>query len=228
MRDLPSSALPTSPSPTPCITTGDQHHLYHNAEDAGREWCKLICCRRYLSSASKVLCIRFLVPADLICSSYIHYENTARNACNNLYQRLIFAERNQILNLSMAKSSFQRENTLERGTTESSLIRKKYPDRIPMVVEKARKSDISDVDKKKYLVPAELTIGQFVYVVRRRINLTAEKSIFVFINDTGLMSAIYEENKDEDGFLYMSYSGENTFGLYKCNESVYTSIFLCP
>jgi GABA(A) receptor-associated protein len=29
-----------------------------------------------------------------------------------------------------------------------------------------------------------------------------------------MMSAIYEENKDEDGFLYMSYSGENTFGVY--------------
>jgi hypothetical protein len=28
-----------------------------------------------------------------------------------------------------------------------------------------------------------------------------------------LMSSIYEENKDEDGFLYMTYSGENTFGL---------------
>jgi GABA(A) receptor-associated protein len=28
------------------------------------------------------------------------------------------------------------------------------------------------------------------------------------------MSAIYEENKDEDGFLYMTYSGENTFGLF--------------
>jgi GABA(A) receptor-associated protein len=27
-----------------------------------------------------------------------------------------------------------------------------------------------------------------------------------------MMSAIYEENKDEDGFLYMAYSGENTFG----------------
>jgi GABA(A) receptor-associated protein len=29
-----------------------------------------------------------------------------------------------------------------------------------------------------------------------------------------LMSAIYEENKDADGFLYMTYSGENTFGLF--------------
>lgn len=26
------------------------------------------------------------------------------------------------------------------------------------------------------------------------------------------MSALYEEHKDEDGFLYMTYSGENTFG----------------
>ncbi|WPK23846.1 hypothetical protein PUMCH_001096 [Australozyma saopauloensis] len=26
------------------------------------------------------------------------------------------------------------------------------------------------------------------------------------------MSTIYEEHKDEDGFLYVLYSGENTFG----------------
>ena len=26
------------------------------------------------------------------------------------------------------------------------------------------------------------------------------------------MGAIYEEHKDEDGFLYVAYSGENTFG----------------
>ncbi|KAI5447209.1 Autophagy- protein 8C-like, variant 2 [Lathyrus oleraceus] len=29
---------------------------------------------------------------------------------------------------------------------------------------------------------------------------------------SALMSALYEEHKDEDGFLYMTYSGENTFG----------------
>lgn len=99
----------------------------------------------------------------------------------------------------------------------------------------------------RYLVPADLTVGQFVYVVRKRIKLSAEKAIFIFVKNvlppTGketldvlnwyssacscfkilkyaslfgtaaMMSAIYEENKDEDGFLYMTYSGENTFGL---------------
>ncbi|MED6144635.1 Autophagy- protein 8A [Stylosanthes scabra] len=88
---------------------------------------------------------------------------------------------------------------------------------VQVIVEKADRSDIADIDKKKYLVPADLSVGQFVYVVRKRIMLGPEKAIFVFVNNTlpptaSLMSAIYEENKDQDGFLYMTYSGENTFG----------------
>jgi GABA(A) receptor-associated protein len=31
-------------------------------------------------------------------------------------------------------------------------------------------------------------------------------------NSAELMIKIYEEQKDEDGFLYVTYSGENTFG----------------
>ncbi|RZB64048.1 Autophagy-related protein 8C isoform B, partial [Glycine soja] len=120
-------------------------------------------------------------------------------------------------NFVMAKTSFKLQHPLERRQAEASRIREKYPDRIPVIVEKAERSDIPDIDKKKYLVPADLTVGQFVYVVRKRIKLSAEKAIFVFINNTlpptaALMSAIYEENKDQDGFLYMTYSGENTFG----------------
>ena len=36
----------------------------------------------------------------------------------------------------------------------------------------------------RYLVPADLTVGQFVYVVRKRIKLGAEKAIFVFVKNT--------------------------------------------
>lgn len=32
------------------------------------------------------------------------------------------------------------------------------------------------------------------------------------ISSGAIMSAIYDEKKDEDGFLYVTYSGENTFG----------------
>nr|KAJ0196401.1 hypothetical protein LSAT_V11C700348850 [Lactuca sativa] len=131
---------------------------------------------------------------------------------------LILTESNQ--SADMAKCSFKLEHPLEKRKSESSRIREKYPDRVPVIVEKAEKSDIPDIDKKKYLVPADLTIGQFVYVVRKRIKLSSEKAIFVFVKNmlpptAALMSAIYEENKDEDGFLYMSYSGENTFGSFE-------------
>ena len=109
------------------------------------------------------------------------------------------------------------EKPTEQRAFESSRIRAKYPDRIPVIVEKSPKSDVPELDKKKYLVPSDLTVGQFVYVIRKRVKLSAEKAIFVFVNNAlpptaSLMSTIYEENKDEDGFLYIQYSGENTFG----------------
>ncbi|BBG99993.1 Ubiquitin-like superfamily protein, partial [Prunus dulcis] len=77
----------------------------------------------------------------------------------------------------MAKSAFKMEHPLERRQAEAARIREKYPDRIPVVVERAEKSDVPEIDKKKYLVPADLTVGQFVYVVRKRIKLGPEKAI---------------------------------------------------
>jgi GABA(A) receptor-associated protein len=46
----------------------------------------------------------------------------------------------------------------------------------------------------------DLTVGQFVYVIRKRIKLAPEKAIFIFVEETlpptaALMSAIYEEHK---------------------------------
>ena len=41
--------------------------------------------------------------------------------------------------------------------------------------------NICDIDKNKFLVPKDLTLGQFVYVIRKRMKLPPEKAIFVFI-----------------------------------------------
>lgn len=62
------------------------------------------------------------------------------------------------------------------------------------------------MDKRKYLIPMDLTVGQFVYVIRKRISIPPEKAIFIFVNDTlpptaALMSTVYETHRDKDGFM---------------------------
>ncbi|GMH43035.1 hypothetical protein BSKO_10957 [Bryopsis sp. KO-2023] len=98
---------------------------------------------------------------------------------------------------------------------ESDRILTKYPDRIPVFVEKYERSDVPDDEKKKYLVPSDLLVGQFMYVIRKRIKLSSEKAIFIFVKNflpasAASMLDVYQEHKDPDGFLYITYSGEST------------------
>ena len=101
---------------------------------------------------------------------------------------------------------------------ESENILKKYPNRIPVIVEKSPQcKNLENFDKKKFLVPGDMLMSQFIYVIRKRMKLSPEKAIFVFINNkvvpnSMLLRQIYNNDKDKDNFLYVSYSGENTFG----------------
>jgi GABA(A) receptor-associated protein len=54
---------------------------------------------------------------------------------------------------------------------------------VPVICERAAHADIMMIDKKKYLVPTDLTVGQFVYIIRKRMKLSPEKAIFVFVGD---------------------------------------------
>ena len=57
---------------------------------------------------------------------------------------------------------------------ESKRIIQKYPDRIPVVLEKSRQDNLQE-----YKLAADMTIGQFLYTIRKRMILPAEKSIFI-------------------------------------------------
>ena len=102
---------------------------------------------------------------------------------------------------------------------ECERIRSKYPDRVPVIVERSKHSqELNEIDKKKFLIPADLTVGQFMYVIRRRISLPPEKALFIFMDNNALpatselISVVWKNHKDKDGYLYVNYSGENTFG----------------
>ena len=113
--------------------------------------------------------------------------------------------------------NFKQKYELKERQTESQRVLSKYPDRIPVICEKARTSKLGDIDKNKYLIPEDLTLGQFVYVIRKRLKLPAEKGIFLFVGrsmqpSSSNMRVLYHSNHDNDGFLYVTYSEENVFG----------------
>ena len=113
---------------------------------------------------------------------------------------------------------FKNLTSLDKRRAECNRIITKHPERIPVVVCKGHNDiDLPDIDKNKFLVPKDMTIGQFVYIIRKRIKLDSNHALFVLINNTlqptnKSLDDIYMDHKDEDGYLYIIYSSENTFG----------------
>ncbi len=108
---------------------------------------------------------------------------------------------------------------VDKRREESEKIRNQFPEKIPIICEKDPKSNIRDIDKTKYLVPGDLTVSQFNMMIRKRIEIQQEAAFYLLVNGknsiTGdsLLSDIYEKYKDpEDGFLYIAYASELTWG----------------
>ena len=120
-------------------------------------------------------------------------------------------------------TQYQKKFTYVQRKTESDRIIQKYPTRVPIIAAipgwsgKCDKA-ITTLDKRKYLVPKDLKLADFMYIIRKRMKLTPEKSIFLFVGDnnlapcSALLGVLYNEHKDDDGFLYITYNGESTFG----------------
>jgi GABA(A) receptor-associated protein len=141
---------------------------------------------------------------------------------------------------------YKHEHSLEQRRFESERIRRRYPDRIPVIVQPLVSSSTSSsilstslfrsfssssssstcneitltrLENEKFLVPSELSFGQFAYNIRRRLRLRAEHALFFYVGSYGkqpilssTMEVLYNDNKDSDGFLYVCYADEKVFG----------------
>ena len=110
--------------------------------------------------------------------------------------------------------------SLEERKAESASIMVKYPNKIPIIVlpSVSHSIDLPQLDKNKFLVTKDLTTGQFLYIIRKRLHLAPEKAIFLFTEKGTIpvthmpIVSVFDEHVNEDGFLYFRYSSENTFG----------------
>ena len=94
----------------------------------------------------------------------------------------------------------------------------KYPDRVPIIVTRKKTPTTPEIDKHKYLVPMDITVGQFLFVIRKRMLLSPDRALFLFIdgdlvNNSEHVGIVYERHKyKKDRCLHVVYSCENTFG----------------
>lgn len=116
---------------------------------------------------------------------------------------------------------FKMQYSYEKRKEESKRIKDKYPDKVPIILEKSEKSTLPMLDKQKFLLQRDLTIGQFIYIIRQKINLSSKEAIFIFIDSSHgksiptiskTLGETYDKYSDMDGFLYLSYNAEETFG----------------
>ncbi len=105
----------------------------------------------------------------------------------------------------------------DRLSEEYLRLRKKYPDKIPVIVTKMSGCNLPDIDRKKYLIPFDMVFSGLMMGIRKRLKIQSEYAMFMFVggsipSHSTTMCTLYERHKSPDGFLRVEYCQENVFG----------------
>ena len=116
---------------------------------------------------------------------------------------------------------FKQENSdVNQRKQSSDKIKKEFPDKIPVIVEKdPRAKTLNDIDKTKYLVPKEISVTQFSFMLRKRLQLKENDAFFLIakckytIMGEYTMDDVYNKySGKDDGYLYITYTSKEIWG----------------
>ena len=85
--------------------------------------------------------------------------------------------------------------------------------KVPVVIETQK----LEITKQNYIVSRDMTLKEFHYILRKRIQLKKQQSIILFTKNilpvqSRTIGSLYDEFKDEDDILHIMVRCENTFG----------------
>ena len=115
--------------------------------------------------------------------------------------------------------AYLRDHPFLKRQAVSSNVLHQYPDKVPIIIGRGELKRTPPIDKCKFLAPKDISFSKFTIELRKYIqNINPTDALFFFLKNNTLpvpsmnMDAIYEKYKSNDGFLYINYSTENTFG----------------
>ena len=115
--------------------------------------------------------------------------------------------------------NFKSRKTFVSRKKEVMAIKNKFPTKIPLIVERYHKErSLPTLDKSKFLVPEDITMSQFLVIIRNRIKIKPNQALYLIINNRSMLSMsltmaqAYESYGNEDGFLYITYASQEVFG----------------
>lgn len=119
--------------------------------------------------------------------------------------------------IDYTKGQFTKEEQ-ELIKKEISVIKHKYENYIPVIVR--IKDKALELSKNKYLINGNITIAEFLCILRKYFNkkISATDGIYIFINDilpcsNHTLGHLYNQYKDENtDMLFATICKENTFG----------------
>jgi len=114
--------------------------------------------------------------------------------------------------------NFIKNVTLEKRKEITDYIYKKFPDKLPIIVEYNHDFPKDKrLIKFKFLVPKKFLMLEFTSFLRNKMELDPSIGIFIFVDNTLVkqgdhITTIYDKYVKEDNFLYFTLNIENVYG----------------
>ena len=116
------------------------------------------------------------------------------------------------------EGGFKTGKSVEKRMEWSSRLLAAYPDKYPVIINRDPSGRVR-VSRQKFIVPGESSILSFTAEVRHHVaGLKGTETLYCFLDDgtTPLPSTpihtLYAKSRDEDGFLYLTYTLEDAYG----------------
>lgn len=104
------------------------------------------------------------------------------------------------------------KNSLWKRKLESSIVQIHFPDFIPIILQKYHLSKLPELKENRFLFPCSFKISQIMYSIQKRIQKQDKLKFFIHqrqVSYSDDLQELYENEKDEDGLLYIYYCGES-------------------